>query len=179
MTNVEFLVGSAQDLGQFVSDSFDIIHSHMVLMHLENPTEVLKSMHRIARPGGIVTARDNAERIFSPPNECLQSMMATFAEVTIRNGSNGNGGRVSQVWAHEAGFSWDNIQTSAAAWEYSGAEGRKLWTSGAKGMFRDAAVKSGLCSQKDMNEYDRQLEQWEADPAGRILGLDGVIMCWK
>ena len=58
--NLEYRVLDANDLSTLASNSFDVVHEHQVLLHLADPIAVLKEMHRILKPGGILSMRDNA-----------------------------------------------------------------------------------------------------------------------
>ena len=54
---VEFAV----DDGYALSDpdgTWDVVHAHQVLQHVSDPVAVLREMGRVARPGGLVAARD-------------------------------------------------------------------------------------------------------------------------
>src|SRR6476469_6107735 len=39
--------------------SFDVVHAHQVLQHLDDPVRALREMRRVCRPGGIVAVRDS------------------------------------------------------------------------------------------------------------------------
>ena len=43
----------------FADASFDVVHAHQVLQHLDRPVDALAEMRRVCRPGGIVAARDS------------------------------------------------------------------------------------------------------------------------
>ncbi|MFT4220928.1 MAG: class I SAM-dependent methyltransferase [Microbacterium sp.] len=55
--NISFSVEDAHALG-FADDTFDIVHAHQVLQHVGDPVQALREMRRVAKPGGIVAARD-------------------------------------------------------------------------------------------------------------------------
>ncbi|MGO2113140.1 MAG: methyltransferase domain-containing protein, partial [Pseudoclavibacter sp.] len=52
-----FEVGDVYAL-QYPDASFDVVHAHQVLQHLGDPVAALREMSRVAKPGGIVAARD-------------------------------------------------------------------------------------------------------------------------
>ena len=41
LTNISFQIGSIYEL-PFDDDSFDLVHAHQVIIHLQNPIEALK-----------------------------------------------------------------------------------------------------------------------------------------
>jgi ubiquinone/menaquinone biosynthesis C-methylase UbiE len=57
ITNITYAIGDVLSLS-FPDNSFDIVHAHQVLQHVSDPVLALKEMVRVAKPGGIVAARD-------------------------------------------------------------------------------------------------------------------------
>ncbi len=55
--NVRFEPGDVYRLG-YADGTFDVVHAHQVLQHLADPAAALREMRRVARPGGLVAARD-------------------------------------------------------------------------------------------------------------------------
>ena len=55
--NVEFSVGDLYSLDTD-DDTFDVVHAHQVLQHLDDPVGALREMKRVCKPGGLVAARD-------------------------------------------------------------------------------------------------------------------------
>ena len=65
--NVSFRQGDIFDL-PFEDNSFDVVFSHAVLLHLADPERALVEIRRVLRPGGLVAVRDiiNASIIVWP-----------------------------------------------------------------------------------------------------------------
>ncbi|KAK3816507.1 MAG: S-adenosyl-L-methionine-dependent methyltransferase [Benniella sp.] len=59
VTNIEFQVGDIHALN-FPDNTFDIVHVHQGLQHVADPVQALREMGRVAKPGGIVAARETA-----------------------------------------------------------------------------------------------------------------------
>ncbi|WP_152176383.1 methyltransferase domain-containing protein, partial [Mycobacterium tuberculosis] len=57
VSNVAFSVEDVHALS-FADDSFDVVHAHQVLQHVDDPVQALREMRRVAAPGGLVAARD-------------------------------------------------------------------------------------------------------------------------
>ncbi|EZG69026.1 UbiE family methyltransferase [Gregarina niphandrodes] len=55
--NVEFLKGSCYSIC-FDDNTFDLVHAHQVLLHLEDPVLALKEMLRVVKPDGYVCVRE-------------------------------------------------------------------------------------------------------------------------
>lgn len=69
----------------FDDGSFDAAHCERVLMHLENPTEALREMARVVRPGGVIVAVEpdwGGFRIDHPDREAFD--LVYTAALTMR-----------------------------------------------------------------------------------------------
>src|SRR5580700_300103 len=54
---VDFAVGDVLAL-DYPAATFDVVHAHQVLQHVQDPVAALREMIRVCRPGGVVAARD-------------------------------------------------------------------------------------------------------------------------
>jgi len=57
LSNVKFIEASATDTG-LPYGSFDFVYSRFLLIHLTEPVEALREMHRLLKPGGILVCED-------------------------------------------------------------------------------------------------------------------------
>ncbi|KAF9997793.1 hypothetical protein BGZ79_008495 [Entomortierella chlamydospora] len=57
-TNVNFQVGGSHALNP-PDDTSDIIHAHQVLQHVADPTQALREMRKVVKPGGIVASHES------------------------------------------------------------------------------------------------------------------------
>jgi ubiquinone/menaquinone biosynthesis C-methylase UbiE len=55
--NVEFQTADVYEM-EFDADTFDVVHAHQVLQHLDDPIAALVEMRRVCKPGGIIAVRD-------------------------------------------------------------------------------------------------------------------------
>jgi ubiquinone/menaquinone biosynthesis C-methylase UbiE len=55
--NCEFKVGNAYAL-DWDEGSFDVVHSHQCLIHLDDPVKAFKEMRRVCKIGGVVGVRE-------------------------------------------------------------------------------------------------------------------------
>lgn len=62
--NIDFVVGDVHGL-DFPDDTFDVVHAHQVLQHVGDPVQALREMRRVAKPGGLVAARDSDYAAFT------------------------------------------------------------------------------------------------------------------
>jgi ubiquinone/menaquinone biosynthesis C-methylase UbiE len=55
--NCEFKTGNAYEL-EWDEESFDVVHAHQCLIHLDDPVKAFKEMRRVCKVGGIVGVRE-------------------------------------------------------------------------------------------------------------------------
>jgi hypothetical protein len=81
-------------------------------------------MRRVARPGGLVAARDadHAAMTWYPDSPGLRAWPAVRARVTRANGGEPDAGRRLRAWALDAGF--DEVTSSASVWCFATAADR-------------------------------------------------------
>lgn len=142
LANVSFAVEDVHAL-RFEDDSFDIVHAHQVLQHVADPVQALREMRRVAKPGGIVAARDAdyAGFIWFPLLGELEDWLRLYREAARANGGEPDAGRRLLSWAKAAGF--EDVTATASTWCYATPEERAWWG----GMWADRIVESALARQ--------------------------------
>ena len=120
LSNVEFVTGDANAL-DYPDGSFDIVHCHQVLQHVNDPVGVLKEMRRVAKPRGLVAARegDYGGFLWYPDAKGVKEWQDLYRRVARYNGGEPDAGRRVHVWAREAGFTPCNIECFSSAWCYN------------------------------------------------------------
>jgi SAM-dependent methyltransferase len=178
--NLTFAAGDVYAL-DYPDDSFDVVHAHQVLQHLSDPVRALREMRRVARPGGIVAARDADHGGFTwyPELPVLDEWRALYMTVARGNGGEPNGGRHLHVWAREAGFT--DITCSSSNWTYASAADRSWWGSlwadrTVKSSYADAAIAGGYATIADLERIAGGWRAWAADQDGWFLLPNGEIL---
>ncbi len=179
--SVEFAVGDlySPDLPE---GTFDIVHAHQVLQHVPDRVGALQQMRRLARPGGIVAARDAdyAGMFWYPRLPELDRWMTLYQQIARGNGGEPDAARHLLAWAHAAGF--DDVTVTSSVWYYATPEGREWWG----GMWADRIVSSsvadqavdrGLASRDDLHAISDAWRRWAADPDGYFGIVNGEIRC--
>ena len=168
--NLEFVVGDAYAL-PFEDDTFDIVHAHQTLQHVARPVDVLREMRRVAKPGGLVAARDvdYAGTIWYPRVPGLDLWLDLYEQVHRSNGGEPDAGRHLKAWAREAGF--EQVETSASIWNFSNDTDREWWGSMwearvLQSAFAGDALAKDLATQEDLDEISRSWREWADDPDG-------------
>ncbi|TAM87486.1 MAG: class I SAM-dependent methyltransferase [Jatrophihabitans sp.] len=181
ITNIDFAVGDVHAL-QIPDACFDVVHAHQVLQHVGDPVRALREMRRVARPGGVVAARDSdyAAKTWYPPSPDLDDWLALYRGAARRNGGEPDAGRHLLAWAHAAGF--PDVTATASTWCFATPDDRAYWG----GMWADRILTSDLTAQllRDGDADRAKLEAisqawraWTADPDGWLIVVHGEILC--
>ena len=178
--NLSFVVGDAYVL-PFDDDSFDVVHAHQTLQHVADPVAVLREMRRVAKPGGVVAARDvdYAGTIWYPELPGLELWMRTYQQVHRGNRGEPNAGRRLKAWALEAGFA--EVETAASMWNFSDPTDREWWGSMwearvLQSAFAGDALEKGVASQADLEAISLAWREWADSPEGWLGMPHGEIL---
>lgn len=181
VTNIDFVVQDVHTL-DFPDGSFDVVHAHQVLQHLQNPVAAIREMCRVTRPGGIVAIRDSDYGAFAwwPELPELDEWLHLYQQAARSNGGEPNAGRRLVAWARAAGQR--NIEASSSTWCYSSPAERELWGGSWAERITDSAIaqqllQSGLASQAGLETVSEGWLQWVREPDGWFSLLHGEIIC--
>lgn len=178
--NVEFRMGDVYDL-DFGDGTFDIVHAHQVLQHVDDPVAALREMRRVCRPGGIVAARDAdyGNMAWHPQDDRLDQWLGMYRAVAVANGGQPDAGRYLLGWAHEAGFTL--VDPSESVWRFAKPHDRAwwggLWADRIAGSsLADYAVESGHATKRDLEDISLAWREWAARPDGWFTVPHGEIV---
>jgi ubiquinone/menaquinone biosynthesis C-methylase UbiE len=126
VANLRFETGDLFAL-EYPDGSFDVVHLHQVLQHLDDPVGALVSLRRVLAPDGVLAARDSDYAAFTwaPADPLLQRWRELYFAVTERNGHDARIGPRLLEHAHAAGF--DDVSVSSSTWTYADPESRAWW----------------------------------------------------
>ncbi|WP_309065829.1 class I SAM-dependent methyltransferase [Microbacterium sp.] len=181
VTNIDFSVEDVHALS-FADDSFDIVHAHQVLQHVGDPVQSLREMRRVAKPGGVVAARDAdyAGFIWYPLLPELDDWLRLYRLAARANGGEPDAGRRLLAWARAAGFT--DIAATASTWCYTTPAEREWWG----GMWADRILESDLARQlvdqgharlDDLRRISAAWTAWSQHDDGWFLVPHGEILC--
>ena len=101
----QFVVASAYETG-LESDSFDMVYSRFLLMHVARPMDVLTEMRRILKPGGVLAVEDGdfASPFCYPPNPAYDRCFELYRLAGEREGADFRIGPKLPNMVSDAGF---------------------------------------------------------------------------
>jgi SAM-dependent methyltransferase len=178
--NVTFRTGDFR-AGDLAERSFDVVHAHQVLQHLRDPVGALAAMGRLARPGGIVAARDSDYLAFlwTPADPRLDRWREIYMAVSDRNGARGDAGRWLLRWALDAGLT--DVTYTTSTWTFATAPDRAWWGDlwaerTVASSLADQAVEYGVATRVELDEVARGFRDWAERPDGTFVLLHGEIV---
>lgn len=178
--NVDFSVEDVHAL-TFPDDTFDIVHAHQVLQHVADPVRALREMRRVAKPGGIVAARDADYAAFHwfPLLPELDEWLRLYRAAAHANGGEPDAGRRLLSWARAAGF--EQVTATASTWCYASSEDRAWWGGMWADRILDSAlarqlVDSGMATRADLEAISSAWRRWADDGDGWYLVPHGEII---
>jgi SAM-dependent methyltransferase len=170
LPNLRFEVGDLFAL-KFDDHSFDVIHVHQVLQHLNDPVAALVEFRRVLWPGGVLAARDGDYGAFTwaPADPVLTRWLALYLDVTAHNGHNALIGPSLLAVAHQAGFT--DVTVSSSNWTFADPESRPwwggLWADRVRySRFAEQATGYGLSTPAELESIAGAFLAWAASDDG-------------
>lgn len=178
--DVEYVVADIHDL-PFPDGSFDVVHAHQVLQHVGDPVAALREMIRVARPGGVVAARDADYSAFTwyPSLPGLDLWLRLYLAAARANGGEPDAGRRMQAWAHAAGA--QDVTATASTWCYADPDNRGEWCRMWAGRIRGSAMTdqllgSGLAGPAEIETVAAAWQELAEHPDGWFTLLHGELV---
>jgi SAM-dependent methyltransferase len=180
VANLSVETGDVYEL-RFADGSFDVVHAHQVLQHVADPVAALREMGRVARPGGLVAARDSVYRAMHwyPRDPGLDRWLEVYCAVAEANHGQPDAGTHLLAWAHEAGF--DDVACSATSWCYATPTERAWWSDlwaerTTATALADRAVDLGVSTPEELAELGTAWRRWGAHPDAWFAVPSGEIL---
>ncbi len=166
----------------FGDASFDVIHLHQVLQHLDDPIGALAGLRRLVVPGGILAARDAdyGAMTWLPDSGGLKRWLALYEACGRAVGGEPDAGRHLARWAADAGFS--DVTSTASTWVYETREERAWWGSlwaerVTSSAFAEVALSRGLADEAELEGLADAWRSFGSAPQGRFVVPHGEILC--
>lgn len=178
---VELLAADVRSV-DLAPGSFDVVHAHQVLQHLQDPVGALEAMAALARPGGGIVAVRDADypaMVWAPDEGRLDRWRNAYLAVTRANGAAADAGRHLLRWAHDAGLR--DVTYTTSTWTFATPAERSWWAglwaerTLASG-FTQQAVAYGVATVDELAEMAEGWRQWAADEDGTFTVVHGEVV---
>jgi SAM-dependent methyltransferase len=180
-STVSFETGDLFSL-RFGDDTFDVVHAHQVLQHLEDPVAALVEMARVCRPDGLIAVRDGdyESMAWYPEYPELGRWLDLYRRTARANGGEPDAGRRLVAWARAAGCT--DIVASASAWCFATPEDRRWWATTWADRTTVTALAERirelrLAEQDELDEIGRAWRRWAEEPDGWFVVTHGEVLC--
>ena len=185
LTNISFQIGSIYEL-PFDDDSFDLVHAHQVIIHLQNPIEALKELKRVTKPGGFICIRDaDLESSIVSPVEKYESLRE-FYVIKAKNAisTDTKAGRKLRNKALEAGYESKNLKTFSSSWLLADdLQIKKSWANATINRIKSDVEKLNVndpMKNKQMNEkFIKLWQEWLEDETSLFTMIHFEIIYQK
>ena len=165
----------------FPDASFDVVHAHQLLQHVDDPVRALVEMRRVLRPDGLLAARDSDYACFAwaPPDPLLTRWLDLYRAVARRNGGEPDAGRFLKGWALGAGFR--EVRATSSTWTYADPEScawwGSLWADRCElSSLGEQAVAAGLSTPDELAAIATAFRNWSKQPDAFFMVPHGEIL---
>jgi ubiquinone/menaquinone biosynthesis C-methylase UbiE len=180
LSNVTIELGDVYGL-TYDDDSFDVVHAHQVLQHLSDPVAALREMRRVAKPGGVVAARDAdyAGMTWHPRDERLDRWMEVYQGVARSNDAEPNAARWLLGWANQVGFS--SVTITGSMWCYADEATRDWWgslwaTRVTASSLAEQAIAKDIATADELEDIAAAFQAWSNHPDAYFTVPHGELL---
>lgn len=167
---------------EFEDDSFDVVHAHQVLQHLDDPVSALGEMARVCRPDGLIAVRDSdyESMAWHPAVPELDRWLDLYRRTARANGGEPDAGRRLVSWAQSAGCT--EIVASASAWCFAAPDDRRWWAETwaeriTVTALAERILELGLARRDELDRIGRAWLWWAGQPDGWFSVTHGEVLC--
>jgi len=168
LTNVRFVVAGAADTG-LPRQSFDLVYTRFVLMHLPDPVQALRELRNLLRPGGVLACEDGdfTRPFCEPPSIAFDRCFELYRAIGEQRGLDFRIGPKLYRMFLAAGFS-EPVVTLVQPVFVQGEEKRLPdWTLQESA---PALIQAGLATAEEITDVAAQLKALAEDPTS-LFGM--------
>jgi SAM-dependent methyltransferase len=183
-TNTIFQVGNALSL-PYDDETFDVVHSHAVIMHIPDTKAAMAEARRVLKTGGTLATRDliGESSFIEPGTEGLREAWTTFTNLMRGNGAHPEIGKEMKAVMLDSGFS--DIRCSASFDSYgTPADLAFYYAFIIDWFFSEQLIERvtglGIASREKFDFWRSELDNWRDSPGafgalafGECLGRKG------
>lgn len=178
--NCRFETGDVYDLA-IADETYDVVHAHQVLQHLQEPVCALREMHRVVKPGGLIAVRDAdySGMIWAPHQPMLDRWMELYHQITGQNGVEADAGRYLLGWVQE--LEVHDIEATSSTWTFADPASRAwwggLWADRVReSSFATHALEHGLSDAEELASIAAAWHHWAEQPDGYFVVPHGEVI---
>ncbi|KAI9720101.1 MAG: hypothetical protein M1828_005829 [Chrysothrix sp. TS-e1954] len=190
--NVTFETGDAFKL-RWDDNTFDIVHTNFVLMHLSDPVSVLREMHRVCKPNGVVACREGAlsTTLYHPTSPPIERWRSSYVASFKAKGNHYDEGKELVTHCLDAGFELSGITFQSANYTHTNAEkgegaGMLEWwmkTNAKRAredeVYRKGVLEGGFCTEQELEEMAQAFEELSQVKGGVYSVWCGCVIARK
>lgn len=162
-------------------NSFDVVHAHQVLQHVNKPVALLTEMSRVVRPTGIIAVRDSQYSAFewTPKSPELEKWLSTYIAIARFCEGEPDPGRHLPNWTSQASLA--TIQRTSSQWVFKTAEEVQWWGETwadrvLNSNFADHARTLGLLTDRELRDmHDGWISWSQSVSASFVIPHDELI----
>lgn len=127
--NISFQIANVYEL-PFEDASFDVVHAHQVLCHLDSPVDAIQEMIRVCKKGGFLALRESDMQMWCiwPNMQPLIHFQQVSIGVMKDNGGQDMGGRMLVNWILQADVEREDIEASCGTWCFAQKRDKDTWS---------------------------------------------------
>lgn len=172
---VEFIEASAYDTG-LPAESFDLVHTRLLLCHLNRPEDAIAEFYRLLKPGGVFVCHDLylSGMLSVPPTSAWTRSMEIGHALGRSIGVDYDHGLKLPTRMLEAGFRRPEVSFDMPV--YMRGPEKRLWelTFAEAG---PAMVRAGVASAKEVDELAAQMKR-EAEDETTLMVPYPLLGAW-
>lgn len=175
LSNVTFVVADVYNPG-LPPESFDLVYSRLVLMHLTRPLEALKQLQALVKPGGrlVCEEMDLTHWLCIPFSDALTRISELTLALVDRRGQHFRLGTSLHQLFLEIGFSQPEVGVNMPVM-LRGESKQFLEISFAQ--VAPALVQEGMATQAEIDQLTAALKQCTEEPT-TLLGMPMMGQVW-
>jgi ubiquinone/menaquinone biosynthesis C-methylase UbiE len=175
LANVAFVTASAYDTG-LPSESFDLVFSRFLLMHLSDPQAALQEMARLLKPGGVLACEDGEfiGPFCEPPSPAFTRCFELYRGVVESHGADPLVGPKLYRMCLEAGFPEPEVAVVQPAFVRGDQRRLPEWTLAESAQ---AILEAGLATRGELDAILAELKGL-AEEGRTLFGMARMTQVW-
>jgi SAM-dependent methyltransferase len=175
MQNVRFVQAGAYETG-LERESFDLVFSRFMLMHIQRPEEAIAEMRALLKPGGVLAVEDGdfSAPFCYPPSAAFDRCFELYRQIGARHGADFDIGLKLYGLVCAAGFT--NVQAALAQPAYVRGEAKRLpdWTIAESA---PVLISEGLTTQAEVEKLVTEMAAL-AEDENTLFGMARMTQVW-